>query len=88
MLLGPILAQGKPPARAKLDGLPGREFTGRVVAINTKAEFTPRVALTENERADMTFGVKIEFDDNTGTLKPGLPVTVTIPLAAERQAPD
>jgi HlyD family secretion protein len=75
-------------ARAKLDGLPGREFTGRVVAINTKAEFTPRVALTENERADMTFGVKIEFDDNTGTLKPGLPVTVTIPLAAERQAPD
>lgn len=71
-------------ARATIDGLPGREFTGRVVAINTKAEFTPRVALTENERADMTFGVKIEFDESSGVLKPGLPVTVSIPAASGR----
>jgi HlyD family secretion protein len=69
-------------ARAVLDGLPGRSFTGRVVAINTRAEFTPRVALTEDERADLTFGVKIEFTDSTGALKPGLPVTVTIPKTA------
>ena len=66
--------------RASVDGIPGRAFPGKIVSINTKAEFTPRVALTENERADMTFGVKIEFDDTTGVLKPGLPVTVTIPL--------
>jgi HlyD family secretion protein len=63
----------------KLDGLPGRRFTGRVVAINTKAEFTPRVALTEEERADLKFGVKIEFTDTTGALRPGLPITVSIP---------
>ena len=69
--------------RATVDGLPGRDFSGRVVAINTKAEFTPRVALTENERADMTFGVKIEFEDKSGTLKPGLPITVRIPLVPE-----
>lgn len=68
--------------RATLDGLPGRTFHGRVVAVNTKAEFTPRVALTEDERADMTFGVKIEFNDASGALKPGLPVTVTIPKTA------
>ncbi len=66
-------------ARATLDGLPGRTFNGRVVAVNTKAEFTPRVALTEDERADLTFGVKIEFNDSSGALKAGLPVTVTIP---------
>lgn len=66
-------------AKAALDGLPGRTFDGRVVAVNTKAEFTPRVALTEDERADLTFGVKIEFNDTTGALRPGLPVTVTIP---------
>jgi HlyD family secretion protein len=53
-----------------------------VVAVNTKAEFTPRVALTEDERADLTFGVKIEFSDSSGALKPGLPVTVTIPKKA------
>lgn len=72
------------PARATVDGLPGRQFNGRVVAINTKAEFTPRVALTEDERADMTFGVKVEFDDTSGALKPGLPVTVTIPFGTQR----
>lgn len=69
-------------ATATLDGLPGRTFNGRVVAVNTKAEFTPRVALTEDERADLTFGVKIEFNDTSGALKPGLPVTVTIPKKA------
>lgn len=71
-------------ARGRVDGIPNRVFAGRVVAINTKAEFTPRVALTEDERADMTFGVKVEFDDPTGALKPGLPVTVTIPKKMPR----
>ncbi len=66
------------PVRASVDGIPRKVFNGRVVAINTKAEFTPRVALTEDERADMMFGVKIEFDDSAGLLKPGLPVTVAI----------
>lgn len=69
-------------AHGTLDGLPGRAFTGRVVAINTKAEFTPRVALTEDERADLKFGVKVEFSDSTGILKPGLPITVSIPKKA------
>ncbi|MDO8501559.1 MAG: efflux RND transporter periplasmic adaptor subunit [Gemmatimonadaceae bacterium] len=72
------------PAHAVLDGLPGRSFNGRVVAINRKAEFTPRVALTEEERADMTFGVKVEFEDASGALRPGLPVTVTIPRSSPR----
>jgi len=74
----PSIALGS-TANAKLDGLPNRNFTGRVVAVNSKAEFTPRVALTEDERADLTFGVKVEFADTTGALKPGLPITVSIP---------
>src|SRR5438046_2080935 len=61
-----------------LDGLPDHPFTGVVEAINTKAEFTPRVALTEEERADLLFGVKVAFHDSTGALKPGLPITVRI----------
>ncbi len=73
------------PARAVVDGLPGQSFSGRVTAINTKAEFTPRVALTEDERADLMFGVKIELSDSTGALKPGLPVTVTISRKAPRK---
>jgi HlyD family secretion protein len=72
--------------RGALDNMPSRTFTGRVVAINTKAEFTPRVALTEDERADLMFGVKIEFSDSTGMLKPGLPITVSIPKKSSTPA--
>ena len=67
---------------ARLDAYPGSDFTGRVVAVSTQAEFTPRVALTEKERADLLFGVKIEFADTTGMLKAGLPITVHIDAPA------
>jgi HlyD family secretion protein len=73
------------PATAVLDGMPDRAFTGRVVAISPRAEFTPRVALTDEERADLLFGVKIAFDDTTGALKPGLPVTVRVPTDSARR---
>jgi HlyD family secretion protein len=63
-----------------LDGRPETAFKGIVVAINNKAEFTPRVALTEEERADLLFGVKVAFRDSLGALKPGLPITVRIPV--------
>jgi HlyD family secretion protein len=56
----------------------GRSVPGRVTAINPRAEFTPRVALTEQERADLMFGVKVEFDDPAQAPYPGLWVTVEI----------
>jgi len=63
-----------------LDGVDGTTFHGTIDHISTSAEFTPRVALTEQERADLVFGVKIFFaPDSTGLLKAGLPITVTIP---------
>ena len=62
-------------ATAALD-VAGPLLTGRVVAMSDQAEYTPRVALTEEERADLTFWVKIALDDSTGRAKPGLPVTV------------
>jgi HlyD family secretion protein len=66
---------------ARLDGVEDRGFPGRIVAIADRAEFTPRVALTEEERADLVFGVKVEFSDTTGMLKAGLPATVALPEA-------
>jgi HlyD family secretion protein len=65
-------------AEGVLDGMPNQPFVGEVIAINSKAEFTPRVALTEEERADLLFGVKVAFRDTSGALKPGLPITVRI----------
>lgn len=73
----PRVHQGQ-PAVALLDGFPDHPIPGRVVAINPQAEFTPRVALTEDERADLLFGVKVALDDTTGLLRVGLPATVTL----------
>jgi HlyD family secretion protein len=71
-------------AVGRLDGVPKVRFRGHVEVVSTSAEFTPRVALTERERADLVFGVKVRFDpDSTGFLKAGLPVTVTLPAQTE-----
>ncbi|MDX2194381.1 MAG: HlyD family efflux transporter periplasmic adaptor subunit [Gemmatimonadales bacterium] len=59
-----------------LDGVPGRQWAGTVSAIRPEAEFTPRSALTEEERADLLIGVKVAIADTSGLLKPGLPATV------------
>jgi hypothetical protein len=54
-------AEGRKGGKAEVVTGEGRAVEGRVVAINPKAEFTPKVALTEKERADLMFGVKVEF---------------------------
>lgn len=71
-------------ARAEVlaDGFGKRTFPGRVVSIATQAEFTPRAALTEEERANIVFAVKVAVDPTQGALKAGLPVEVHI-VAAE-----
>jgi len=65
----------------RLDGY-DRSFSGRIVEIGSRAEFTPRAALTERERADIVFGIKVETDsqDVGGRLKAGMPVTLEIEL--------
>lgn len=55
------------PAGAK------RTWPGRVVEIASRAEFTPRVALTEQEQANLVFGVKVALAPSGGALKAGLP---------------
>jgi HlyD family secretion protein len=49
---------------------------GRVVAIGSRAEYVTRTALTETERADLLFAVKVAILDSTGRLKAGMPATV------------
>ncbi len=76
----PLVREGQ-AATARLDGFPDRPIAGRVVAIRPRAEFTPRIALTEKERADLMFGVKVALTDTAGLLKPGLPATVEFHLS-------
>ena len=63
-----------------VDGYPNTPFGGHVTEIAPRAEFTPRAALTERERADLVFGIKVAIDDTGGRLKAGMPVRVEIPL--------
>ena len=37
--------------------------------------------LTEQEREDLLFGVKVEFSGNVDKLRAGMPITVTLPKA-------
>jgi HlyD family secretion protein len=67
-------------ARVHVDGYPDTAFTGRVTEIAPRAEFTPRAALTERERADLVFAIKVGIDDASGRLKAGMPVDLVIPL--------
>ena len=65
-------------AQVNLGGGDKRRFPGRVSEIATKAEFTPRAALTEEERANIVFSVKIMLAPSNGQLKAGLPADATI----------
>jgi HlyD family secretion protein len=61
---------------ASLSGAPDQLFSGRIVSIDSRAQFTPRIALTEDERADLMFGVKVELVQEGALVKPGLPIDV------------
>ena len=64
-------------AEVHLTGV-ARTFQGRVVEIGTRGEFTPRAALTEEERANIVFPVKIALDPTGGILKAGLPADARV----------
>jgi HlyD family secretion protein len=52
-------------------------FAGTVEEINSQGEFTLKTIQTEEERANVVFGVKIKIDKEGGVLKPGMPADVT-----------
>ncbi len=61
-------------AFASVQGLNNDLFAARIISIDASAQFTPRIALTESERADLMFGVKVQLATGTKLLKPGLPI--------------
>ena len=56
-----------------VDAFPDEKFTGSIVEINDQAEFTPRQSITQDERANMVFGVKIQLPNDDYKLKAGMP---------------
>lgn len=62
----------------KVDSFPDRTFSGQIKEISQNAEFTPRQSITQHERANLVFAVKVKIDNNDGLLKPGMPADVVI----------
>lgn len=49
-----------------------RKYEGTVAWIASKSEFTPKTILTDDERADLVYAVKIDVDNADGMLKIGM----------------
>ncbi|OAM96213.1 HlyD family secretion protein [Pelosinus fermentans] len=62
----------------KIDAYPDRVFAGTIKEISQNAEFTPRQSVTQQERANLVFYVKVKIDNSEGILKPGMPADVVI----------
>jgi HlyD family secretion protein len=62
------------PAQVSIDAYPGRTFEGRVTAIASRAEFTPKNILAAGERSEAIFAVTIALlgDNPDRSLKPGM----------------
>ena len=64
--------------KVKIDAYPAKTFRGEIKEINQNAEYTPRQSITQRERTNMVFGVKVRIDNPDETMKPGLPADVVI----------
>lgn len=57
----------------KVDSFPDKVYKGKVIFINTQAEFTPRNVQTKAERVNTVFAVKLQIANPNLELKPGMP---------------
>ncbi|MFN0214163.1 MAG: HlyD family efflux transporter periplasmic adaptor subunit, partial [Saprospiraceae bacterium] len=53
-----------------------QEFSGKIRWISPKAEFTPKVIQTKEERVNLVYAVKITVLNPAGDLKIGMPAEV------------
>ena len=60
-------------AKVFIDAYPDKPFTGKIIYISDKAEFTPKNVQTKDDRTKLVFGVKIEVPNADQMLKPGMP---------------
>lgn len=65
-------------ADVHIDAYPNKVFKGTVTEVSNKAEYNPRLSLTQSERANMVFWIKVSVKNHNGVLKPGMPADVVI----------
>jgi HlyD family secretion protein len=60
------------------DGRPNKPFHGKVGFVSPRAEFTPKSVETPELRTSLVYRLRIVVDDSDGSLRQGMPVTVTL----------
>ena len=63
------------------DSYPGKSYHGRISFISSQAEFTPKSVETHAERVTLVYRIKIDLENATHELVPGLPADAHIALA-------
>ena len=66
--------------RVSTDTYPGKIYPGRIGFIASQAEFTPKTVETHAERVTLVYRVRIDIDNPTHELLPGMPANATIAL--------
>jgi HlyD family secretion protein len=60
------------------DTYPGKRYQGRVSFISSAAEFTPKSVETHAERVTLVYRIKIDIENPTHELVPGMPADATL----------
>jgi HlyD family secretion protein len=68
------------PAVVTTDNYPGKRYRGRVSFIAEQAEFTPKSVETHAERVTLVYRVRIDLDNPTHELVPGMPADAELQL--------
>lgn len=67
--------------RVTTDTATDRVFPGTVSFIASEAEFTPKSVQTAKERVKLVYRIKIDIENPTGELKPGMPADAEIAVS-------
>jgi len=65
-------------AAVTTDTFIGKKYKGRVSFISSQAEFTPKFIQTQEERVKLVYRIKIQVDNSSLELKPGMPADAYI----------
>ncbi len=68
------------PANVRTDSYPGKTYHGRISFISPEAEFTPKTVETNAERVTLVYRIRIDIDNPTHELLPGMPTDASIEL--------
>jgi HlyD family secretion protein len=66
------------PAVVTTDSYPNHQYHGRISLISSNAEFTPKSVETHAERVTLVYRIRIDIDNPTHELKPGMPADARI----------